>query len=180
MTTQEITLTAENLNAEEILKEHEDMISFMAYGALTKIKKPAIFDIDDLIQEALIACLKGIRTWDPAKESKLSSWLQFIVQRHLYDIVWYSYRKVNANNGFEDLEGFTGECNVTNQEGIVDFTEWLFSKLSGTEKTYLDLCMKERSAQWKHHRIRVRQLMNIEEKDEEIIREKIKQTLLEK
>lgn len=175
MSTMEIILTAENI--ENILEEHTDMISYMAYRAYSKIKKPAIYDIDDLIQETRIACLKGIHTWDPLKESKLSSWLQFIVQRHLYDIVWYSYRKVNANNGFEDLEGFTGEDCISNKEDIIDFTEWLFSKLSGIEKTYVNLCMQERAADWKNHRVRVRASMNIEEKQEEKIRENIKHIL---
>lgn len=167
-----------SLNVAELIEQHADLVEMMAYKAYNKIRKPASHDVDDLKQEANAACVKAINSFDPTKNANISTWIQFIIERHLYDIVWYSYKKAVLVN-VEDLRPFGGG-RLGSSEKIVEFLDWLNRKFSFLEKRYIRLLLIERNREPKGCRERVCKELGISEKVEEALRNSIKEIILKR
>ena len=157
-----------------LLSENAAVIKRMAYKAYFKIRKPSTYDVDDLIQEGNIACIKAIESFDASKGSKIESWIQFILQNHFYDIVWYSYRKIESGC-FEDFDILQNK--EFSSEGSVDFQDWIQCKLSYLERKYIKACLIEKDIDPKDFRIRVRKKLGLSEKVEDILRLSIKEVI---
>lgn len=164
-------------NVAELLEEHNSLIESMAHKTLRKVKKPTILEFDDLVQEGTIACIKAIQSWDPNKGTQLSSWIHTILQNHLYDIVWYSYRKANLIS-VESITMFSGTSYSKHYER--DFLEDIWSKFSFLEKKYIKFCLIEKMSDSKDFRERVRQILNISENVEDVLRSSIRQIISER
>jgi hypothetical protein len=151
----------------------------MSWVAYNKVRKPATHTIDDLMQEAKMAAIRAIQSWDPDMSSNcsLSSWIYTIVTRHLHDIVWYTYRKIIVVD-FEDFQSFLGSIADFSESGL-EFYDWFKTKFSTIEKNYIACCLEEKCVGVAGFRNRVRARMDITEKYEDILRETIKQTILE-
>lgn len=167
-----------DLNVESVLEQYADDIEQMSWVAYNKTRKPAAHTIDDLMQEAKMAAVKAIRSWDPDMSSNcsLSSWIYTIVTRNLHDIIWYTYRKIVVVD-FEDFQSFLGSIADFSESGS-EFYDWFKIKFSATEKKYIIHCLEEKCVGITGYRERVRARMDISEKLEDVMREVIKQTIL--
>ena len=157
-----------------ILAENAGTIKSMAYKALSKIRKPSTYEIDDLIQEGNIACMKAIESWDASKGSKMETWIHFILQNHFYDLVWYSYRKIEAD-AIEDFDIY--QNNEPSSEDSIDFQDWMQHKLSYLERRYIKLCLLEKEIDSEDFRIRVRKKLGLTEKVEDFLRCSIREAV---
>ncbi len=166
-----------SLDVGSTLSEYSSLIENAAFVAFQKIRKPSTHDIDDLKSEGNAAAIKAINTFDPSKGANIKTWIGFIVERHLYDIVWYSYRKIET----VDVEDATllqdqpssSEDNVY----LLDLIEFRFSRL---ERSYIKLCLIEKMKDSKGFRETVRQKLKISEDIEDILRRSIKEILSER
>jgi len=165
-----------SLNTSSLLQEHSELIKRMAYKAFGKIRKPSAYDLDDLIQEGYAACIKALNNWDESKGTKLSTWIQFILERHYCDIVWYSYRKITTTV-LEDLSPF--QHLVTPFEEFIDLLDLVENRFTRLERKYIRLCLEERIKDINGFRERVRVQLNINEKDEDYLRNSIRFLFLE-
>ncbi len=130
-----------DLELETILNENAQLFERMAFSTMGKLRKPTNYDIEDLIQEAKMACIKAVKSFEPNKGATLNTWINSVMRNHLYDIVWYSYRKAVTINT-EDFSFFQGA--EDSQESEVDVLDFVKHKFSLLEKKYIDLCILER------------------------------------
>jgi len=170
-------MSKNNLNVESVLEQYAEDIEQMAWVAYNKIRKPAIHTIKDLMQEAKMAAVKAVQSWDSEKASNISSWIYTVVTRHLHDIIWYTYRKIIVVD-FEGFQTFLGSIADFSESGL-EFYDWFKTKFSTIEKNYIALCLEEKCVGVVGYRNRVRNRMDITEKHEDILRDTIKQVILE-
>ena len=166
-----------SLDVSSILSEHSSLIENAAFVAFKKIRKPSTHDIDDLKNEGNVAAIKAINAFDSSKGANIKTWIGFIVERHLYDIVWYSYRKIETVD-VEDASLLQGRpSNLEDGVYLLDLIEFRFSCL---ERSYIKLCLIEKMKDPKGFRETVRQKLKISEDTEDILRRSIKEILSER
>jgi len=153
-----------------------DWINTQAWVTLSKIRKPTPYDYEDLVSEGFFAWTKARDTFEPEHGAVFHAWFNFILWRHLYDLVYFSYKK-NSPICVEDLSMFQDRPRNTERE--VHFRDWLDVKLSVLEKQYLALSLKEKAREPKDFRVRVRVALNIPERIEMDLRRSIRKIILE-
>jgi DNA-directed RNA polymerase specialized sigma24 family protein len=98
-----------NDEIQRILEEHHEMISYMAWIAYHKLRKPTYLRQEDLIQEANLACCKHLHTYAPHKGASIRSFLFVCTLRVLTNIVRASWTVKEDRDGFyQDLHPRVG------------------------------------------------------------------------
>jgi hypothetical protein len=156
--------------------DHMGWIETQAWVTFRKICKPTSYEVDDLIGEGLVAWTHARNTYEKGKSATFTTWFNFILWRHLYDIVYDSYKKVGLI-GIEDMTLF--QDRPDNAEREIAFKDWTDTKFSYLEKQYIAQCLIEKEAEPKDFRIRVRTNLNIAEKIEDALRASIRKIIRE-
>jgi DNA-directed RNA polymerase specialized sigma24 family protein len=165
------------LDVGSTLSEYSSLIEQAAWVAFKKIRKPSAYDMEDLKSEGNVAAIKAINTFDESKGANIKTWIGFIVERHLYDLVWYSYRKIETIDVEEANLLKDRSSNSEDDICLLDLIEFRFSNL---ERSYIKLCLTEKMKDSKKFRETVRQKLKISEDIEDILRKSIRETLSER
>lgn len=92
------------MNPKTILQEINNIsnsIDKLAWNFLRKIKRPSLYTIEDLREEAIcviINVLQSGKYFDPERKVKLSTYLLQCVKSRFCDILWKSYRGIDFAN----------------------------------------------------------------------------------
>lgn len=168
-----------DINFEELIQEHKDLIESMAWVAFTKIRRPSSWDLDDLIQEGHIVCIEWVRRWyDPEKGASLKTFITSGLRNHFVDIVRKSFR--DYPNDLETHEtDLRKRSSKHGPEEMTIFHETYQTQLTEQQRRYIDLFLIE-AQNGPNPRERVRQQMEITITVEELLRRDIRKKLLKK
>jgi DNA-directed RNA polymerase sigma subunit (sigma70/sigma32) len=156
----------------------EDQIEWIetqTWITFRKVCKPTAYEVDDFIGEGYLAWTKARDSFDPSKGATFNTWFNFILWRHLYDIVYDSYKKIGLI-GMEDMSLFHEQSEKVESE--VNFQDWTDAKFSHLEKQYVAQCLHEKSVDPKGFRDRVREKLNLTERVEDVLRASIRKIIL--
>ena len=85
----------------QLIKDNDNM-SLVISIASRYLKKAKGLEIDDLIQEGYIALYRAIKTFDPSRKTKFSTYAYNVVQRSIINVV-VSHNRKNWKNVTEEI-----------------------------------------------------------------------------
>jgi RNA polymerase sigma factor (sigma-70 family) len=125
------------MNTTKLLEEHTQLIRDYAQIALRKLKKPTISNVDDLIQEGVIAFLNASDDYDKDRGASFKTFLITCLKRHFTDLISRSYRKKEvANSVHIDNHVSKNQKTAQNTLDIVQ-TQFLIESLTEDEIMYV-------------------------------------------
>lgn len=80
-----------------IIQQYEPLINSLARGCWKKIRRPSPYDLEDLVQEANIVCIRSLPSFDETK-SKLSTYIVYCIINHFTVLIRASWRKKRDPN----------------------------------------------------------------------------------
>jgi len=163
------------------LDDYMALIVDQAKIALEKIKKPSIYDLQDLVQEGVVVFCKIRKKYNSDRATFCTMFTTCLKNRYC-DLVWKSYKE------FSPLESDIGvTCsNIRFSSHITLNLEDKLFKLSFLEILYIRLCVSPSEEMVKEllkfpmrRRVILRRVLNITEDDEFEIRNHIRKVLVE-
>lgn len=83
----------EPLDYNKIVVEFKDLVESMAYVALTKMRKPSPYTLEDLCQEGYIVCTEWVQRWfHPERGASLKTFITGGLRNRFADLVHLSFR----------------------------------------------------------------------------------------
>lgn len=126
----------DNDKIQTIIDEHAGMIHTMADVALWKLRKPTTYDLEDLIQEARIACIKSLREYDG--RIAIRSFIFHNIRCTLATLVYYSWRKKrNPDAYLREAKGRRNVSHAYSPEGVAKVREF-YRSLTDEERAHMD------------------------------------------
>lgn len=148
------------LSEEKTVREHEGLISWWA----TRFQRSCSWELEDLKQEATIAFLRALRSWDPTKGCSLKTHASNYIKQDLLKIVRTEKLKRRTPTGveirLEDLQ-YTHDPDAKQNHDIVGAVDPGFEKL---EKRELHAFVK-------------REMMALKPRTRALIKERVEESL---
>ena len=147
-TDEELLLTyraGETAAAEELLSRYKGLVRRRASGM-----RLLGGEMEDLLQEGMIALFLAIRSFDPAREASFSTYAELLITRKLYSAIRTSLRKkhlpLNSSVSIEEAMDAPSpdqgpEELMIAEESRKDLEELLGTVLSPLEKQVLELAL---------------------------------------
>ena len=137
--------SGETAAAEELLSRYKGLVRRKASGM-----RLLGGEMEDLLQEGMIALFLAIRSYDPARKASFATYADLLITRKLYSVIRMSLRKkhlpLNSSVSIEEALDAPSpdqdpEDLMISEENCRDLEEFISASLSPLEKEVLELAL---------------------------------------
>lgn len=177
----------EPLNYNKVVVQFKDLVESMAYIALTKMRKPSPYALEDLHQEGYIVCTEWVQRWfHPERGASLKTFITGGLRNRFADLVRLSFRdniEPGWSGGDTDEDGYTtdpvAQLRNTDHDPVEEasFKETI-GHLSEQELQYITSLLTPKENHRMPTRIEVRKKLGLSEDAELKVRNSIEKKLI--